>query len=84
MQLTREEKILNLFFIDRIFGEERNDKRDRNESMNTLGQKKTPVKTGVKKNLAATYSPYILLQVPLATRGLTAEFGMGSGVSLSL
>jgi hypothetical protein len=41
--------------------------------------------TGVdKEKLAATYSPILLSIVPLATRGLTAEFGMGSGVSPSL
>ncbi len=40
--------------------------------------------SGRKKNLAATYSPSLLRQVPLATRVLTSEFGMGSGVSLSL
>ena len=39
---------------------------------------------GRRKNLAATYSPILLRIVPSATRGLTAEFGMGSGVSLSL
>jgi hypothetical protein len=36
------------------------------------------------KNLAATYSPSLLRLVPSATRGLTSEFGMGSGVALSL
>ena len=39
---------------------------------------------GVCKSLAATYSPILLRIVPSAMRGLTAEFGMGSGVSLSL
>lgn len=39
---------------------------------------------GGDENLAATYSPILLSIVPSATRGLTAEFGMGSGVSLSL
>ena len=38
----------------------------------------------MKKNLATTYSSALLGAVPLATRGLTAEFEMGSGVSLSL
>ena len=42
------------------------------------------VPTRVKKNLATTYSPNLLWLVPSATRVLTAEFGMGSGVSLSL
>ena len=37
-----------------------------------------------KKSLAATYSPTLLRAVPLAMRGLTSEFGMGSGISLSL
>jgi hypothetical protein len=37
-----------------------------------------------KKNLAATYSPTLLCAVPSAMRGLTSEFGMGSGISLSL
>ena len=36
------------------------------------------------KNLAATYSPTLLCAVPSAMRGLTSEFGMGSGISLSL
>ena len=36
------------------------------------------------KNLAATYSPVLLCTVPSATRGLTSEFEMGSGVSPSL
>ena len=40
--------------------------------------------SGQKKSLAATYSPILLCIVPSAKRGLTAEFGMGSGVSLSL
>ena len=50
-------------------------------------EKKSPRKKllrGEEKNLAATYSPILLRIVPSATRGLTAEFGMGSGVSLSL
>src|SRR5277367_3086612 len=49
--------------------------------------KKTPRSLDLEvsiKNLAATYSPNLLRLVPSATRGLTAEFGMGSGVSLSL
>ena len=51
-----------------------------------LKQKKAPASflTGAKKNLATTYSPILLRIVPSATRGLTAEFGMGSGVSPSL
>ena len=38
----------------------------------------------VKKSLAATYSPTLLCAVPSAMKGLTSEFGMGSGISLSL
>lgn len=37
-----------------------------------------------KKSLAATYSPTLLRAVPLAMKGLTSEFGMGSGISPSL
>ena len=37
-----------------------------------------------KKTLAATYSSVLLRTVPSAMRGLTSEFGMGSGISLSL
>ena len=37
-----------------------------------------------KKTLAATYSSILLRTVPSAMRGLTSEFGMGSGISLSL
>jgi hypothetical protein len=36
------------------------------------------------KSLAATYSPTLLCAVPSAMKGLTSEFGMGSGISLSL
>jgi hypothetical protein len=39
---------------------------------------------GKKKSLAATYSSTLLCAVPSAMKGLTSEFGMGSGVSLSL
>lgn len=39
---------------------------------------------GCEEKLAATYSSILLRIVPLATKGLTAEFGMGSGVSPSL
>ena len=49
--------------------------------------KKKPQKItllGRKKNLAATYSPTLLCAVPLAMKGLTSEFGMGSGISPSL
>lgn len=35
------------------------------------------------KNLAATYSPTLLCAVPSAMKGLTSEFGMGSGISPS-
>jgi hypothetical protein len=38
----------------------------------------------LKKNLAATYSPTLLRAVPSAIKGLTSEFGMGSGISPSL
>lgn len=34
----------------------------------------------MRKNLAAPYSPTLLRAVPSAMRGLTSEFGMGSGV----
>ena len=37
-----------------------------------------------EKNLAATYSTILLCTVPSAKRGLTSEFGMGSGVTPSL
>ena len=37
-----------------------------------------------KKNLAATYSSVLLCTVPSAMKGLTSEFGMGSGISPSL
>jgi hypothetical protein len=41
--------------------------------------------TGPKrKSLAATYSSILLRIVPSAKKSLTAEFGMGSGVSSSL
>ena len=33
------------------------------------------------KNLAATYSPTLLCAVPSASKSLTSEFGMGSGVT---
>ena len=51
-------------------------------------QKKSPDKSkktyqGVRKNLAATYSPTLLSAVPSAMKGLTSEFGMGSGISSS-
>ena len=36
-----------------------------------------------EKKLAATYSPTLLCAVPSASRGLTSEFGMGSGISPS-
>ena len=36
------------------------------------------------KSLATTYSPALLCAVPLAMKGLTSEFGMVSGISLSL
>ena len=52
-----------------------------------FGQKKRPhfpIRIVWPKNLAATYSPILLCIVPSAMRGLTSEFGMGSGVSLSL
>ena len=35
------------------------------------------------KNLAASYSSTLLCAVPSAMKGLTSEFGMGSGVPLS-
>ena len=37
-----------------------------------------------KKSLAASYSSILLCIVPSAMKGLTAEFGMGSGVPPSL
>ena len=37
-----------------------------------------------KKSLATTYSPTLLCAVPSAMKGLTSEFGMGSGISPSL
>jgi hypothetical protein len=37
-----------------------------------------------KKSLAATYSSTLLCAVPSAMKGLTSEFGMGSGISPSL
>ena len=49
--------------------------------------KKSPVNltaNRAKKSLAATYSPVLLRTVPSAMRGLTSEFGMGSGITLSL
>jgi hypothetical protein len=52
-----------------------------------LGNKKALVSKaneGEKKNLAATYSTILLRTVPSAMKGLTAEFGMGSGISPSL
>ncbi len=36
------------------------------------------------KSLAATYSSILLSTVPLAMKGLTSEFGMGSGIPPSL
>jgi hypothetical protein len=36
-----------------------------------------------EKSLAATYSPTLLCAVPSAMKGLTSEFGMGSGISPS-
>ena len=36
------------------------------------------------KSLAATYSPTLLCVVPSAMKGLTSEFGMGSGISPTL
>ena len=45
--------------------------------------KKKPLKDdleGRKKKLATTYSPTLLCAVPSAIKGLTSEFGMGSGV----
>ena len=50
-------------------------------------KKKSPYRgflQGIKKNLAATYSPTLLCAVPSAMKGLTSEFGMGSGISPSL
>jgi hypothetical protein len=40
--------------------------------------------SGRKQKLAATYSPTLLCAVPSASKGLTSEFGMDSGISLSL
>ena len=37
-----------------------------------------------RKKPAATYSRILLSILPLAKKGLTSEFGMGSGVSPSL
>ncbi len=37
-----------------------------------------------KISLAATYSPTLLCVVPSARKGLTSEFGMGSGMTPSL
>ena len=51
-----------------------------------LGQKKgclTFVRQPWWKSLAATYSPTLLSAVPSAMKGLTSEFGMGSGISPS-
>jgi hypothetical protein len=39
---------------------------------------------GIKKSLAVTYSPTVKTAVPSALKGLTAVFGMGTGVSPSL
>lgn len=36
--------------------------------------------SGRNENLAATYSPILLCIVPSAMKGLTSEFGMGSGI----
>ena len=38
----------------------------------------------MNKSLATTYSPTLLCAVPSAMKGLTSEFGMGSGISPSL
>ncbi len=54
--------------------------------MGGLGEKKSPNTLRIRakiKSLAATYSPTLLCVVPSAMRGLTSEFGMGSGISLS-
>ncbi len=50
------------------------------------GQKKTLIENnqGEIKSLATTYSPTLLGAVPSAMKGLTSEFGMGSGVPPSL
>ena len=45
---------------------------------------KNIVLKAVIKSLAATDSLTLLRAVPLAMRGLTSEFGMGSGIPLSL
>lgn len=37
-----------------------------------------------RKNLATPYSSALLCAVPSAKKGLTSEFGMGSGISPSL
>ena len=49
----------------------------------TWGQKKTRHNGRVKAKLATTYSPTLLSAVPSAMKGLTSEFGMGSGISPS-
>src|SRR5271154_1975040 len=50
-------------------------------------QKKIPLNLcsleGGKKTLAATYSSILLCIVPSAMKGLTSEFGMGSGITPS-
>jgi hypothetical protein len=60
--------------------------KERRKKHNICGQKKGPFvvkQMAVRKNLAVTYSPTLLCAVPSAMRGLTSEFGMGSGISLS-
>jgi hypothetical protein len=51
-----------------------------------FGKKRSVVtnyNTPEMKSLAATYSPTLLCAVPSAMKGLTSEFGMGSGISPS-
>jgi hypothetical protein len=56
------------------------------ESTQKNGKKKarTHIESAQKKSLATTYSPTLLCAVPSAMKDLTSEFGMGSGVPLSL
>lgn len=54
------------------------------ENMQTKKSPSWQSQLGRRKKLAATYSTILLRTVPSAMKGLTAEFGMGSGISLSL
>ena len=52
---------------------------DKSNQMKAVTSHSTPE----MKSLAATYSPTLLCAVPSAMKGLTSEFGMGSGISPS-